>query len=134
MLDQVCISEPLFRICTDETAFYAREQSSSIDADYPNIIGLGDKSAGKGPTFIKGLADQGMIDNNIVTININPSRGNWRSNVTFGGVPDDLISGIYYDHTYQIEDLGNYNDLMILPLAKLSFGDNAIIDTPEGEP
>ena len=75
-----------------------------------------------------------MIDNNIVTININPSRGNFRSNVTFGGVPDGLISGIYYDHTYQIENVQNYHDLMILPLAKLSFGTHTIIDTPEGEP
>ena len=76
-----------------------------------------------------------MIDNNIVTININPSRNNFKSNVTFGGVPDDLISGVYYDHTYKMDIVDPYYDgLMVLPLAKLSFGTSSIIETTEGQP
>ena len=89
----------------------------------------------EGPAFIEDLAGQGMIDENMVTININPARGNWRSNITFGGVPQDLISGVWFDHTYRLDKLTMYNEpLSVLPLLELHIGDTSVIDVPENSP
>ena len=60
----------------------------------------------EGPVFIKDLAEQGMIDEQIATININPYKGNqrWNSRLTLGGVPPGLINGIWYDHSFTAVD------------------------------
>ena len=71
--DQVCLSASLFRICSNESEFYALVEGTW---DRPNIFGVMPPSLETGPNFIKDLAEQGMIEEQVATININPYTGN----------------------------------------------------------
>ena len=55
-----------------------------------------------------------MINEQIATININPHKRNWKSNLTLGGVPDDLIEGSWYDHTFTVIDNAGFTESLMM--------------------
>lgn len=65
-----------------------------------------------------------MIDEQIVTIQISPLTRNWKSNITLGGVPDGLITGLWYEHSLTPIDDPNFSEqLMMLGLKKIALAD-----------
>ena len=61
----------------------------------------------RGPSLIAGLYELGMIESQVAVINVNPSTRNYRSSLTFGGIPPELDSAVqsnwyHHEHNWQL--------------------------------
>ena len=108
MKDTLCLDARLFRICATDVPFYAiidpdDGKTSSLSIEL-GTLGLGPTNSTHGPPFIRALVEQGMVDEQIIVINMRLTNRNWRSTLTFGGIPPELnddVRGRWFHESYK---------------------------------